>query len=185
MSVVRRQELIERQENWDEYCQARIVICRPCHLCYLGSSALNITAASLLSSQYNLWHISQISKLTYWIICDLDWENRGPGVVCLFEFITKMSVIHISHWTWHRARVTQGCWNAAILIIADMPRLDWVRGHEPWSSGSATWSWPLGYHQGSQNLECGVESRSVSLIKKFKNVIEWSGFDASELWSSH
>lgn len=129
------------------------------HLCYLGSSA-----ASLLSPQYNLWHISQISKLSYWIICDLDWENRGPGVVCLFEFITKTSVIHISHWTWHRARVTQGCWNAAILIIADMPWLDWVRGHEPWSSGSATWSWPLGYHQGSQNLECGVEPRSVSWI---------------------
>ena len=105
------------------------------HLCYLGSSALNITAASLLSSQYNLWHISRISKLSYWIICDSDWENRGPGVVCLFEFITKMSVIHItldmapgscnsrllkcchSDHCWHASTwLGQGSWTLVIRI---------------------------------------------------------------------
>ena len=106
----------------DEYCQTRIVICTLCtgHLCYPGLVwTLQVTTApatGLLSSQQ--WHIFQISKWSYWIICNLNWEKptaRGG----LLEFITKMSVTHIS-WTWHPARVTQGCCeNAAILIIAD------------------------------------------------------------------
>ena len=164
----------------DEYCQTRIVICTLCtgHLCYPGLVwTLQVTTApatGLLSSQQ--WHIFQISKWSYWIICNLNWEKptaRGG----LLEFITKMSVTHIS-WTWHPARVTQGCCeNAAILIIADSAQ---VRGHEPRPSRSP----PPGLDHSATEIANSVDFRGLIMIKKFKSVIEWSGFDASELIKS-
>ena len=93
----------------DEYCQTRIVICTG-HLCYPGLVwTLQVTTApatGLLSSQQ--WHIFQISKWSYWIICNLNWEKPTAGGG-LFEFITKMSVIHI------RLDMAPGSCNARLL----------------------------------------------------------------------
>ena len=111
------------------------------HLCYLGSSdwrTLHVTTApatGLLSLQYSLWHIFRISKLRYWIICDLNRENPWPGEVCLFKFITKMSVTQItldmtpssrysrlqkcchSDHCWHASTwLGQGSWTLVITI---------------------------------------------------------------------